>query len=463
MGEKLNFSLPEKKPEGSVTGALTVLLLVAVVALGAANFVVVLSEKEAVPSGTDRGLSAEQTKKLATKLAQRNLYAQAAAAWQRYLAAGGADAPERARIHFQIGALLEKAGLHGDAIEQYYRSELAAELDELSSEINTHVKQCFERLGKFSALRYELMDRTSIGQREAAGAKVVAEIGAEKITEAQLDALIEQSIEDRLTPMQAFMTSEQLNEQKKRLLEQSRSPQARREFLQSWLAQEILYRQALEEDLSGKPEVKRLLDEVTRGVLSQQLMNEQLASRINITETDLQTYYAANKDTYMEPARARISHIRLGEEERANDLLNRIKAGEDFAELAKTFSQDEQTKDNGGQVQAEVLKGSPVPGIGDAADVNESIFAAEAPAVLDKAFKTENGWEIIKVEEKHPERQKGFDEVRQQVMMELLRRKREDVQREYVAQMMNDYDVIIHTSVFVPAEPNEPAKGRLSK
>ena len=43
------------------------------------------------------------------------------------------------------------------------------------------------------------------------------------------------------------MTPEQLNEQKKRALEQSRSPQAKQEFLQSWLAQEILYRQALDQ------------------------------------------------------------------------------------------------------------------------------------------------------------------------------------------------------------------------
>ena len=116
-------------------------------------------------------------------------------------------------------------------------------------------------LGKFSALRYEVMDRTSMNPSQAAGGKVVAEIGTEKITEAQLDALIEENIENQLAPMRAFMTPEQLNEQKKRALEQSRSPQAKQEFLQGWLAQEILYRQALQEKLSDKPEVKRVVHE----------------------------------------------------------------------------------------------------------------------------------------------------------------------------------------------------------
>jgi parvulin-like peptidyl-prolyl isomerase len=159
----------------------------------------------------------------------------------------------------------------------------------------------------------------------------------------------------------------------------------------------------------------------------------------------------------VEPARARISHIRLGQEDRANAILNSIKEGEDFAALAKELSEDNDTKDNGGTIQGDVLQGSSVPGIGDANEINERIFAADAPAVLQKPFKTENGWEVIKVDEKFPERQKGFDEVRQQVMMELLRRKRQDVQREFIEQMMDRYDVIIHTSVLAPTEPNEPA------
>jgi peptidyl-prolyl cis-trans isomerase C len=265
-----------------------------------------------------------------------------------------------------------------------------------------------------------------------------------------LDAAFEERIENQMAPMKAFLTPEQLNEQKKRALEQFRDPQTKQEFLRSWLAEEILYRQALQEELGEKPEVKRLLHELTRGALSQQLMNEQIASRVNVTETDLQTYYAANKDKYIKPARAKISHILVTEEERASDLLKRLKEGADFVALAKEFSQDQSTKDSGGRIAAEVLKGTHVAGIGDANEINSAIFAADVPTVLDKPFKTERGWEIVKVEERRPERQKGFEEVRQQVTMELLRRKSEDVQREYIQEMMDRHKVIIHTATLAP-------------
>jgi hypothetical protein len=206
------------------------------------------------------------------------------------------------------------------------------------------------------------MDRTSLDDSARAGANVVAEIGPEKITEADLDAIIESNIDNQLSPMAAFMTAEQLNEQKAKMLEQFRTSQTKSQFLQTWLAQEILYRQALKENLSNDEKIKKLLDDLGRDVLSQEIMSRQLAAKINITENDVQTYYNANKDKYIEAA-------------------------------------------------------------------NE--------------------------EEGTPERQKTFDEVRQQVMSELLDQKRREVQQQYIEQMMNQYNVIIHTSVFAPSGETE--------
>jgi len=361
MEEKLDFSLPQNKTKSPIAGkfAIFLLLLLLVLVLG-------LTRKLSSPGAADNTIvsqrSAEQTKQLALKLAQRNLYARAAKVWQDYLAAADLGDVEQAKALFQAATFLEKAGNLEEAIEYFYRSESVAKLDELSGQINTHIKDCFEKLGKFSALRYELMDRTSMDNSAPAGAKVVAEIGPEKITEADLDAIIENNIDNQLSPMSAFMTGEQLNEQKAKMLEQFQSSQAKNQFLQSWLAQEILYRQALKDNLGEDKQVKKLLEDLTRSFLSQEVMSRQLAASIHITETDLQTYYEANKDKYIEPA-------------------------------------------------------------------NE--------------------------EEGTVERQKTFDEVRQQVMSELLDQKRRDVQTEYIKRMMDEYNIIIHTSALAPSGETE--------
>ena len=366
MEKKLDFSLPEKKRKSSFTSGIVVMLLLILIGLTIANLFMKPSNQGPYPADAVSSLSAEQTKQLAARLAGRNLYIRAAKVWQDYLSVGELPKAEHAKTLFQIGTLLEKAGSYAEAIEYYYRSEVTAKLDELEPQINAHIKGCFEKLGKFSALRYELMDRTSFKQTGRAGDRIVAELGAEKITEADLDALIEAAIDNQLAPMAVFMTTEQLNEQKKNMLEQYKKTSTRQQFLQSWLTQEVLYRQGLKEDLMEQPKTKRLIEELTRSVLSQQLMSAELASKINITETDLQTYYQANKAKFIEPAN----------EEDPNSV----------------------------------------------------------------------------------ERQKSFDEVRDQVMGELVNRKSKDVQQSLIEQLLDRYNVIIHTSVLTPADQNESDK-----
>jgi parvulin-like peptidyl-prolyl isomerase len=459
MEEKLNFSLPEKKQKSSAVNWILIVLLLILIGLTAVNLTSKPANRGQAPDTGSSTFSAEQTKQLAGKLSQRNLHQRAAEVWQDYLMAGQLTDAERARTLFQVGTLLEKANLYDQAIEYFYRSELAAELDELKPQISAHIKDCFEKLGKFSALRYEMMDRTSLEAAPPAGAKVVAEIGAEKITEADLDAAIESDIENQLAPMAPFMTAEQLNEQKKRMLDRYKNPQAKQQYLQSWLAQEVLYRQALEDELAEKPEAKKLMNQLTRSALSQLLMNNELARKIHITETDLQTFYSANKNSYVEPAKAKIRHILIDDEQQAKELISRIKDGEDFGELAKQFSKDEATKLNGGNIDIEVQKGSHVSGIGAYDDLNEKIFAANAPQVLDEPFKTEKGFEIVKVETMTPERQKLLDEVRQQVMATLANQKRQDVQSDYIKQMMDKYNVIVHTSVLGGPQESKSEEG----
>lgn len=366
MSDDLDFSLPEKKRKNSFVSGLVVILLLIGIALGAANLLTESGDQRVSAESAGSALSAKQTKQLAAKLAGRNLYTRAAEVWQGYLSASKLSDAECAKTLFQIGVLFEKAGAFAEAIEYYYRSEITAKLDELEPQINSHVKNCFEKLGKFSALRYELMDRTGFDKSSLAGSEIVVEIGAEKITEADLDALIEKAIENQLAPMAGFMSAEQLDEQKKKMLQQYKEPAVRGQFLQSWVVQEIMYRQAVEEGLAGDPKVKSFIDELTRGALSQQLMNKQLAGKVNITETDLQTYYQANKEKYLE----------LANPEDPNSV----------------------------------------------------------------------------------ERQKSFDEVRDQVAGELVSRKSQDVQQSLIKELMDKYNVIVHTSVLRPAGQSENDK-----
>jgi hypothetical protein len=365
--QKLDFSLPQRKQPKNPAIVVLIILVVVLTGFVILNLYVTSAGRQPVAAPLTGGLSAKQAEDLATKLAQRNLYAQAAKVWQEYLAREKLTEPEKAKVLFNTAALLEKAGLYADAVEYYYRSESTAKLPEFESSIKSGVEGCLERMGRFSALRYELMERTSFKKGAGPEQKVVAEIGPEKLTAADLDGLIENGVDNQLQPLSNFMTPEQLSEQKKKSLEQFKNPKMKQQFLRSWLTQEVLYRQALEQGLSEKPGTKRLLNDLSREVLSRQMMDQQLASKIHITETDLRTYYEANKANYVE-------------------------------------------------------------------EVNDP--NTEKP------------------------RQKSFDEVRQQVAMSLMSEKRRDVQQQFIEEMMDKYNVIIHASAMVSGkqDQNEPAE-----
>ena len=75
MEEKLDFSLPEKKQKNTIVNKISIALLLILVALTTANLLIGPSEKPYQSKGTAASpLSAEQTRQLAAKLAQRNLY-----------------------------------------------------------------------------------------------------------------------------------------------------------------------------------------------------------------------------------------------------------------------------------------------------------------------------------------------------------------------------------------------------
>ena len=86
-----------------------------------------------------------------------------------------------------------------------------------------------------------------------------------------------------------------------------------------------------------------------------------VADTIQVTDAQIQDYYNAHKDEYRTPERVHARHILLSTANKPKDevpkiqaqaeaLLKQIKAGADFAELAKKNSQDPGSAAKGGDL-----------------------------------------------------------------------------------------------------------------
>lgn len=132
----------------------------------------------------------------------------------------------------------------------------------------------------------------------------------------------------------------------------------------------------------------------------QQILRDQLIIQkavdpgIHVTNADIAAYYAKNHATFDKPAQVRARHILVADEKTADMIEAKLKAGGNFADLAKQYSTDPSSKDKGGELGF-FGPGQMVPAF-QAAAFALPVGAISAPV------KSPFGWHIIQVEEKKP-------------------------------------------------------------
>ncbi|WP_078552616.1 foldase protein PrsA [Bacillus alkalicellulosilyticus] len=151
-------------------------------------------------------------------------------------------------------------------------------------------------------------------------------------------------------------------------------------------------------------DVKELRDEL----VLPQVVSERMA-----TDEAVAAYFEENKENFME---VHASHILVEDEETANEVLEKLAAGEDFAELAKEYSTDG-SSEQGGDLGS-FGKGRMV------APFEAAAFSLEEGEISDPV-QSQFGFHIIKVHEKKvPELEEVEDQVKgeytNKVMTELF-------------------------------------------
>ena len=164
------------------------------------------------------------------------------------------------------------------------------------------------------------------------------------------------------------------------------------------------------------------------------LQTDELKKDVQLTDADIEKYYSDNADQFKEPERMRVSRIFLsiakkgatGGPEQAQEILDRLAKGDDFAQLARTYSQDDKAKDGGdwGFDAWTQLSANEVA----------EIRKLEAGAVSAKVDRPD-GTAILKVTEKEPERTQPLDAVKARIRSILEDQKARDLAAEKIGRL----------------------------
>uniref|UniRef100_C6E8Z5 PpiC-type peptidyl-prolyl cis-trans isomerase n=1 Tax=Geobacter sp. (strain M21) TaxID=443144 RepID=C6E8Z5_GEOSM len=169
------------------------------------------------------------------------------------------------------------------------------------------------------------------------------------------------------------------------------------------------------------------------------LMSQEVRSKVQVGEREMREYYQANIAAYggSEVFSARHIFFKVdkkggaGElskaEARANEVLAKARAGEDFAALAKQYSDDPAAAKDGGDLGT-FKKADMLPEIGDT-------VAAMQPGEVSSVVRSPSGLHIIKLEGKKQDAGRPFEEVKDSIEDTLYKKKSDERFAQWVKEL----------------------------
>lgn len=241
--------------------------------------------------------------------------------------------------------------------------------------------------------------------------KVLAIAAGNEITEKDINALIARYPEQQ----RAAFSSE---EAKKNLLEQL-------------ISFELFNKFGQEMELDKTEEYKEAVASITKEVLTSMAMNKAL-SDVTVTDEDAKKYYDENKEAFAVPPTVAARHILVETEEEANKVKEEIENGLSFADAAMKYSKCP-SKEQGGNL-GEFSKGMMVP------EFEKASFEGEV-GVLSAPVKTQFGYHLIIVDSKNEGTTKSFEEVKNSIVNELMKKNQHKKYEDLLHQLENKYGV----------------------
>ncbi len=208
----------------------------------------------------------------------------------------------------------------------------------------------------------------------------------------------------------------------------------------------------LKEDIKQQLLIEKVIESVTPG--------------LSVSDSKAREFYDKNSDKFAHPEQVRASHILIAADrskmtdkaradlkDKALAILKRIKAGEDFAKLARENSDDPISKLNGGDLGYFSEKDM-------VSSFSKAAFSLK-PGEVSDVVETQFGYHIIKVTDRRPAGKVPFDQAREQIKAALLQQERglvfqkwfNDARTKAKVEIAKDYQFAEPTPIMAPTAP----------
>jgi len=188
-------------------------------------------------------------------------------------------------------------------------------------------------------------------------------------------------------------------------------------------------------------------EQLKRTLIVTRFVNGEITGGLAATDEDVRRYYDQNPAEMVRPEAVRLSQIvvrltpaatqaqRTAARQKIEAILKEVRAGGDFAQLARRHSEGAEAAAGGDA--GLLIKGKGPPAI-------ERVAFSLQPGLASDVIESRLGLHIIKVGERRPEGPAPFDEVKEAIRARLLAREREARIRTYVDRLKEQAKVERH-------------------
>ncbi|MGC9324399.1 MAG: peptidylprolyl isomerase [Desulfomonilia bacterium] len=223
--------------------------------------------------------------------------------------------------------------------------------------------------------------------------------------------------------------------------------QIRKEILDGFISMKMIAREARDRGIDKDDEVRRKISYATDQLLTKQ-MEKELKKDIQVEESDIESYYTRHQEKYITPERIRARHILVDSEAKAQDLLEKIRSGADFAELAKKESTCPSSSKGGDLGWFSMGKMDP--------SFEQAAFALKKGEVSD-VVKSSFGYHIIKLEDRRPSKTRTLDQARHSIQRTLENEMLQKVIEQLKEEVRSEVNVVVNEEYFKTFEKTPTA------
>ncbi len=210
------------------------------------------------------------------------------------------------------------------------------------------------------------------------------------------------------------------------------NPEGRRAVLNQLVSTKLLLLDAKRNLLEAEPEFKAQLAAVKDKLLSN-YAGEKVLRGVSVSDKEVRDYYDANTEKFVSEESVNASHILVDTEEKALELLAKIKSGEiSFEDCARANSSCP-SKAEGGSL-GDFGKGQMVP------EFDSAVFSMEV-GEISEPVKTQFGYHIIKLNAKNAAEPMKYEDIAGELKETLLLEKRQKAYESKINQLKILYPV----------------------